>query len=152
MTFKEIEGDLFDQKVQALAHGVNCKGLMGAGIAKPFRDKFPLMYEEYVLMCKAGQLRPGSVFAHYAGGGRWVYNIASQNSPGPDARKEWLSAGLYSALIHARVYGVKEIAAPQIGCGIGGLDYRKDVEPIFERMARMFPTTNLTVVSLPAGP
>jgi O-acetyl-ADP-ribose deacetylase (regulator of RNase III) len=122
---------------------------MGAGIAKPFKDKFPLMYEEYALMCEKNQLLPGYAFPYFAGGGRWVYNITSQNFPGADARAVWLSLGLRDALIHARLYGVKEIALPQIGCGIGGLDYKKDALPIFERLADIFPMVDLTVVSLP---
>lgn len=147
---KEITGDLFESDADALAHGVNCHGLMGAGIAKPFRDKFPLMYEEYALMCDKETLQPGGCFSYYVGSGRWIYNIASQDAPGPDARIRWLSTGLRDALIHARRYGVKEIALPQIGCGIGGLDYKTDALPIFERLADLFPQVGLTVVSLPS--
>lgn len=147
--FIEKTGDLFGVSAPALAHGVNCKGLMGAGIAKPFKDKFPLMYEEYALWCEKGQLRPGRMFPYYAGQGRWVYNIASQDFPGANAKARWLSMGLRDAFMHARVFGVSEIAVPQIGCGIGGLDYRKDVEPIFERLSDIFPMVDLTLVTLP---
>jgi O-acetyl-ADP-ribose deacetylase (regulator of RNase III) len=38
LMFKEIEGDLFNSDAQALAHGVNIRGVMGAGIAKPFKE------------------------------------------------------------------------------------------------------------------
>jgi O-acetyl-ADP-ribose deacetylase (regulator of RNase III) len=147
--FKEIEGDLFNSDAQALAHGVNIRGVMGAGIAKPFKEKFPLMYEEYCLMCRHETLHVGGCFAYYAGNGRWIYNIASQDEPGPFARVRWLSTGLRDALIHARRYKVDEIALPQIGCGIGGLDYKTDALPVFERLAALFPMVNLTVVSLP---
>lgn len=146
---KEVTGDLFEQDVQALAHGVNCSGVMGAGIAKPFKEKYPLMYEEYALMCERNMLSPGGCFAYYVGGGRWIYNIASQNRPGADARRRWLAEGLRSAAIHARQYGVKDIALPRIGAGIGGLDYDTAVLPIFERTAIIFPMVNFTVVTLP---
>lgn len=145
---REVIGDLFESTAPALAHGVNCKGVMGAGIAKPFKEKFPLMYEEYALMCEYETLHAGGCFAYYAGNGRWVYNIASQYLPGPDAKVRWLATGLRDAMIHARRYRVKEIALPQIGCGIGGLDYKSDALPIFERMAEVFPQVNLTIVSL----
>ena len=34
-------------KARALAHGCNCLGSMGAGIATGFRDRYPAMYAEY---------------------------------------------------------------------------------------------------------
>lgn len=45
-----------------LAHGVNCVGAMGAGIAVNFKRKFPDMYEEYNARCKRGLLIPGCVW------------------------------------------------------------------------------------------
>src|SRR5262249_14757624 len=50
-----VAGDLFANayKVQAFAHGCNCQGSMGAGIAKGFRQRYPRMYEEYHARCKA---------------------------------------------------------------------------------------------------
>jgi len=39
MTTQYVSGDLFDNthEAQAFAHGCNCQGSMGAGIAKTFR-------------------------------------------------------------------------------------------------------------------
>lgn len=50
-----VSGDLFADEhcVQAFAHGCNCQGSMGAGIAKTFRARYPEMYEEYRRRCKA---------------------------------------------------------------------------------------------------
>ena len=144
----EVTGDLFNTTAPALAHGVNVRGVMGAGIAKPFKERFPLMYEEYALMCKHQTLLPGQTFAYYAGNGRWVYNVASQRDPGPDARVTWFVKGMIDALIHARRYEVREIALPQIGCGIGGLSYENDVLPALERLERVFPMVDMTVYKL----
>lgn len=145
MTFYEESGDLFGGTWQSLGHGVNCVGLMGAGIAKPFADKFPLMYEQYSLMCKRGLLRPGGFMPYYVKDGRWVYNIASQNKPGADARLHALVNGTVSALVHARQWGVKELALPRIGCGIGGLDYDTQVRPALERISKSFYTDIIVV-------
>jgi O-acetyl-ADP-ribose deacetylase (regulator of RNase III) len=47
MPIQNVRGDLFDNAhhVQAFAHGCNCQGSMGAGIAKTFRSRYPEMYD-----------------------------------------------------------------------------------------------------------
>ena len=39
-----VTGDLFANRFQAQAHGCNCQGSMGAGIATGFRDRYAAMY------------------------------------------------------------------------------------------------------------
>src|SRR5687768_2065687 len=61
-----VSGDLFENAhhAQAFAHGCNCQGSMGAGIATGFRDRYPEMYAQYRAMCKAEprQFNLGDVF------------------------------------------------------------------------------------------
>ena len=49
MPIVSVTGDLFDNShgVRAFAHGCNCQGSMGAGVAKTFRVRYPEMYEEF---------------------------------------------------------------------------------------------------------
>lgn len=119
-------GDLFDSDAPALGHGVNCAGVMGAGIAKAFREKFPHNYENYRAACKAGQLKPGGVHVNFEHGVH-IINIASQNMPGADASYEWLFESTLRAARGAVKKGLDRIAIPMIGCGIGGLDDQKVV-------------------------
>jgi O-acetyl-ADP-ribose deacetylase (regulator of RNase III) len=122
---REIQGDLFTSDAPAIGHGVNCRGVMGAGIAVAFREKYPAMYRHYRKMCDAGELQPGGIFAWSArpDEGPWVYNIASQDEPGANATYEWLDQGLRSAVANMVAWGQDRIAIPRIGCGIGGLDW-----------------------------
>lgn len=124
----EMTGDIFDTKAQAIGHGVNVLGVMGAGIALQFKTKFPDMYQAYAYACANGGLEPGGVYA-YMYEDLIVYNIASQANPGADARLEWLESGLYSTAEHAWSLGLDLIALPHIGCGIGGLSLT-DVAPL----------------------
>lgn len=52
MTIRIVEGcllDAFDKgEVYTIGHCVNCKGIMGSGIAKSIRDKYPAVYDEYI--------------------------------------------------------------------------------------------------------
>lgn len=41
------KGNLLDVTSGVIAHGVNCQGVMGSGVAKAIREKYPIVYEEY---------------------------------------------------------------------------------------------------------
>lgn len=57
MGIEERVGDLFDAvDVDALAHGCNCAGAMGAGIVVEFRRRWPAMFEESRRRCAAGDV------------------------------------------------------------------------------------------------
>lgn len=40
-------GDLFESDADIIAHHVNCRGVMGSGVAKPVRFLFTETYHEY---------------------------------------------------------------------------------------------------------
>ena len=123
-------GSVFDTDAAAILQGVNEDGLMLSGIAPVFRDRFTDMHDEYVRLCAAGELRAGQMFAWPAiGDDPAVYNIVSQDRRGANARLIWLDSGVRLALAHADAAGVTVIAAPRIGCGVGGLNW-SDVGPV----------------------
>ena len=43
-----IKGDLLSVKRGIIIHGVNCQGVMGAGVAKAIRAKYPDVYTNYI--------------------------------------------------------------------------------------------------------
>jgi O-acetyl-ADP-ribose deacetylase (regulator of RNase III) len=108
---------------------------MGAGIAKTIREKFPKVYDEYKQVCRNG-LRPGALFA-YPENGKVIVNLATQFMPGPDATYEAVVESLMRFSRNASQpdkisrYG-KKIAIPEIGCGIGGLEW-----PIVEQIIKL---------------
>ena len=40
------KGNLFDSECQALVNTVNCIGVMGAGIAKQYKQRYPEMFDD----------------------------------------------------------------------------------------------------------
>ena len=53
MVYYIQEGDIFKiPQVRNYAHGCNCVGAMGKGIALQFKAKSPEMYEQYKALCK----------------------------------------------------------------------------------------------------
>lgn len=51
MTIEIVSGDLLDaldnRDVDVIGHIVNCQGVMGSGIAKSIKERYPAVYEEY---------------------------------------------------------------------------------------------------------
>lgn len=89
------EGNIFDTDALAIGHGCNTQGFMGAGIATQFRDRFPLMYEDYRRVCHSGVFTGGDTAAWDLEDGRVIYNIASQEQPGANASYDFLFDGVY---------------------------------------------------------
>lgn len=52
MSVKIIQGNLLDAldngEVDVIGHVVNCQSVMGSGIAKSIRDRYPKVYSEYL--------------------------------------------------------------------------------------------------------
>lgn len=48
---KIVEGDLFSAPSGIICHQVNCKGNMGRGVAKTFKEKYPFAFRQYENLC-----------------------------------------------------------------------------------------------------
>lgn len=48
---KHIKCDIFKSGADIICHQVNCQGVMGSGIAKQVREKYPVVYRDYKRMC-----------------------------------------------------------------------------------------------------
>lgn len=122
------EGDIFTAFSRGIGHGVNTEGVMGSGIAVQFRKRLPEMYDKYREICLMGGLKGGDIFPWELPRDlkniepRFVYNIASQELQGANAYYHFLEMGVHKALLHAESVGLRQIALPRIGSGVGGLD------------------------------
>lgn len=63
--FKIVIGDLFDaHDVDYICHQVNCRGVMGSGIAKAIADRYPGVKEAYREMCATHAENPNGLLGH----------------------------------------------------------------------------------------
>jgi O-acetyl-ADP-ribose deacetylase (regulator of RNase III) len=117
-------GNLLESGLPAIAHGCNCRGVMGAGIAAQFRDRWPVMYGVYNAICETGAFHPGDAmpWEPTRAGDPYIFNLATQRETGRDARP-WMIATAIGNMIRLAHYdyGISEIGIPLIGCGIGGI-------------------------------
>lgn len=130
-------GDMFTSDATALGHGVNCRGAMGAGVAKIIRARYsPAMFADYHAACQSGALRPGMT-RMWSGDARMplLANIASQNLPGPHAELDLLDSAIRAALAAVEIAGLDRLAIPRIGCGIGGLNWPQVYEVLLAATA-----------------
>ena len=148
----EKTGDLFSTDAPAIGHGVNVDGIMGAGVAKIVRDRYPSAYSYYADQCEKGLLEPGEMngwlTAHPDSKKMVViYNLASQDRPGPNAKYEWTMQSVNSALHNCRALGYTKLALPRIGCGIGGLSWEV-LKPMLSVLTIAYPDIELEIWSL----
>jgi O-acetyl-ADP-ribose deacetylase (regulator of RNase III) len=145
MPIEFVSGDLFSNahRAEAFAHGCNCQGSMGAGIAQGFRERYPEMYEQYHARCKAEprQFNLGDAWLWQEDGQPWVFNLGTQEGYWrARASYEAIEQALESMWEQADVEGIRRIAVPRIGVGYGGLSWKK-VRGIVERVFADWPGT-----------
>jgi O-acetyl-ADP-ribose deacetylase (regulator of RNase III) len=120
-----VRGDLFaDPTISAYAHGCNCAGAMGAGIAVAFKDKWPRMFDEYQARCADGRFGLGDVFV-WSEGDRAIYNLGTQEHWRKKAQLPAVARSLAKMVSLAEAAGIVRIGLPRIAAGLGGLDWPK---------------------------
>lgn len=132
-----VNGDLLASQCEALVNPVNCHGVMGAGLALQFKKAFPLYYENYRQSCLDGVIRPGRVNVYQREGHPTIVNFPTKNHWKDKSTYDWIEKGLSSLAEAIRVTGVKSIAIPMIGCGLGGLDWAIVREMIVQRLSHL---------------
>jgi O-acetyl-ADP-ribose deacetylase (regulator of RNase III) len=140
-----VSGDVFANRfgAQALAHGCNCQGSMGAGVATGFRDRYPEMFAEYRRRCKARprEFNLGDAFLWKEPSKPWVFNLGTQEGVWrARASYEAVESALQDMREQADREGVGSIAIPRIGAGYGGLSWKK-VRAIVEKTFAGWPGT-----------
>jgi O-acetyl-ADP-ribose deacetylase (regulator of RNase III) len=138
MPIEFVTGDLFVNraKAEALAHGCNCAGSMGAGIAVGFKQRYPAMFEEFKRRCrsKPPEFTLGSVFLWREEGKPAVFNLGTQPRPGRGATYPIVETALTALRASADEAGIRSIAIPRIAAGYGGLSWKKvrsQIETVF---------------------
>ena len=118
-------GNLLETTSDALCSPVNLVGVMGRGLALQFRTRWPDSYRAYRAALRSGRLRNGSVHAHPLPDGRHVLHC-----PTKDHWRERSPIALVQATIDAigpccARHGIRSVAVPPLGCGLGGLEWTK---------------------------
>lgn len=127
-------GNILHADVEAVVNTVNCVGIMGRGIALQFKNAYPENFAAYVRACKAEEVRPGRMFVYDMGAltnPRYIVNFPTKRHWKGKSRMEDIEAGLVDLERVIRRKGIRSIAIPPLGAGLGGLNW-DDVKPRIE--------------------
>jgi O-acetyl-ADP-ribose deacetylase (regulator of RNase III) len=128
-------GDILRADVEALVNTVNCVGIMGRGIALQFRDAFPPNFKAYESACKREEVQPGRMFVFETGwltNPKYIINFPTKRHWRGKSRIEDIELGLRALREEIVRRGIRSIAIPPLGSGLGGLDWA-DVRPRIEK-------------------
>lgn len=112
-----------------LAQGVNCQGVMGAGLAKALAQKHPHLLDYWRSICSevdvVGEkiIQPGRCYPFAVSTSLTIYNLTTQEFYGSRGRAslEWVRESVEAL---ERCHNTSDpIFIPPIATGLGGLDW-----------------------------
>jgi O-acetyl-ADP-ribose deacetylase (regulator of RNase III) len=116
-------GDLIRSDELVIAHGCNTQGVMGAGIASQIANAYPLVLNENKRAVAKRLFVPGAAQLVICNPKRSVFNLATQDAPGPHARYEWVYLAFRNMAERCALENITRVGIPEIGCGLGGLNW-----------------------------
>lgn len=111
---------------------VNCKGVMGAGLAKQFADKYPNLVNAYKESCNDGSISIGHCVLQESEYGNFIFFPTKDDWRNPSTF-EYIEAGLDSLVRCLDAFPSMAVAIPPLGCGLGGLSYTDILPIIYEK-------------------
>jgi len=147
-------GDILKDDVDAIVNTVNCVGIMGRGIALQFKNAWPENFKAYEAACKREEVQPGRMFVYEVGQlttPRYIINFPTKRHWRGKSRIEDIESGLKALVGEIRQRGIRSIAIPPLGSGLGGLDWN-DVRPRIEAAMRDVPGIRVRIFEPKGAP
>lgn len=138
---KRVTGDILQADAELIYIPVNRVGVMGAGLAKQFRDEYPELYAEYKGICDDTDwlhnqsmtmvfVAESPMFVMFPTKNHWKDQSNLQEIEG---MLEFQFNELHMThfnLDDASGFGVQTVAIPPLGAGLGGLDSNEVLDMI----------------------
>jgi len=138
-------GDILKDEAEAIVNTVNCVGVMGRGIALQFKNAWPENFKAYAAACARKEVQPGRMCIFETGQlttPRYIVNFPTKRHWRGNSRIEDIELGLAALASDIKTRGIRSIAIPPLGSGLGGLNW-EDVRPLIER--HLAPLADVTV-------
>lgn len=147
--------DITSVETGIVVHGCNAQGTMGAGVARAIRDKWPVAYKEYLELCRKAPkpqvlLGVSQIICVSEEPKLFVANCFTQLYYGRQGK--YADTGAIASSL-GQVYDFASsrqltIYMPKIGCGLGGLDWDKDVKDIVESLALRYDPIEINILDI----
>src|SRR5262249_55146584 len=116
---------------------VNCVGVMGKGVAEQFKNRFPIMFEDYKQRAEAKRLRLGEPYLYRDPSGRQIVNFPTKEHWRSPSRLKDIERGLDYLVSHLADWRVTSLALPPLGCGNGGLEWAEVGPLMYSKLANL---------------
>lgn len=155
-------GDILSEDVEALVNTVNTVGISGRGVALRFKEAFPENFKAYQAASRRHEIQPGRMFVFDTKrltNPRYIINFPTKRHWRGKSRFSDIESGLRALVSEVRSRGIRSIAVPPLGSGLGGLAWA-DVRPRIEqalgglddvRVVVFEPLPKATPEAVPAG-
>lgn len=140
-----------------VAHGVNCQGRMNSGVAKAIRTVWPRAFQTYDEMSD-DRMTLGTVQLVRVEDELDIHvaNCFTQEFYGNDGKQyasvEAIETCLDKVCMWTNTHNMYNdycpVYMPQIGCGLGGLSWEQDIEPIVQWLADKWTDIDIIVCTL----
>lgn len=116
---------------------VNTVGVMGAGIAKEFKMRFPELYHKYKKDCKTSALSVRNPLIYQAFNEKYYVMFPTKDNWRNPSQLGWIAEGLANLLeTLTDTVGTKcTLVIPPLGCGHGRLEFSQ-VKEVIENFAK----------------
>lgn len=122
-----VKGDLFDTECDIIAHGCNCRGGYGSGVAYTMAKKYPKARDMYLDKYDDEGWRLGDVQFVHTVSGKVIANCATQDAFLPRGVKHVDYKAIYFSMLKVKDFAKERglsIAIPKIGAGLAGGDWQ----------------------------
>jgi len=138
-----LEGDMFFSRMQTLTISVNCVGIMGKGLAARAKYLFPDVFVYYNDLCRKKRMKLGKPFLYRrdyslvaqladepmeatdADSGKWFLLFPTKDHWRDRADLLGIEKGLKWIVDNYHELGLKSLALPALGAGLGGLEWKQ---------------------------
>lgn len=151
MEIRHKDGDIFKGNETFKVHQVNCKGAMGAGIAKQVRTDYPEVYEHYKKACdrvKNSSELLGKVQVIKTTKDFYIVNLFAQDDYYSPTGRCTNYEAFYTGLEKIKKYIIEENLPREIAfpCRIGSALAGGDWNVIYAMICSVFNNTDFKVV------
>jgi O-acetyl-ADP-ribose deacetylase (regulator of RNase III) len=142
-----VKRDISTISKGVVAHGVNCQGVMGSGVAASLRSAYPQIFTTYKKICDDYENNPNWMMLGLVDivevSGEFedellIVNCFTQERYGRDGKVYADAKAVFKSLDQAIELAdglALPFFMPKIGCGLGGLSWEHDVEVIVEALS-----------------
>lgn len=133
---KYVSFSMFDafesNAVQTIVNTINCVGVMGKGLALECKIRYPEMFEDYKKRCDRKEVKIGRPYL-YKTSEKWILNFPTKYHWKYPSKIEYIDKGLKYFVEHYKIFGIKSISFPRLGCSEGKLNWEGEVKPLMEK-------------------